>query len=597
MYKGKFDQKNKQETADVQELLAQRSRSNQKEAAAARSAGQRPGADAASRQNPSAGKAAADRPAGKAPAARPAAASQRPASGRPAAAQGKRPAPAPVPAKAQPRGPRLGGVIFYTLYFLFILIFFLGTYIGLQWLNGWLVDFEAAQPTVKAEQVFTQLFTDPDWGELYDASGVQDSPYEGKEEFVAYMESHVDASQLTYLETSAGLSGDKKYVVRMGDEDVATFTLTDKNSVGDTSLTDLENLENITQIPDWQLGAVEVFFERENSYRIVKVNGHTALVNGVALDDTHTIQIATTKAEEYLPEGTAGVSMCTQEITGLFTQPEVIIQDEDGNAMEVTYDEATQTFTERTVANTITAEEQDAVVNAAKTFCLWMIEEVKDRGEVAKYYDPSGEVYSTIVKTTELWMQDHNGYEFKDVSVTNYARYTDTLFSAQISLKLTVTRTDGTTRDYGYAQSLFFQKNDSGNWLCFKATNDDISQPVGKVRLTFMQGDTQLHSDFFYTDATEIITPVISSVEEGKVFTGWVQRVEDESGRTVLQLVFQPDENGKVTIAEGTTLEPMTLYALFEDADEVSTESASTDETTTGETTAETTPQTTEGGA
>lgn len=578
MYKGKFDQKNKQETADVQELLAQRNRASQKEAAAARSAGQRPAPDAARAQ-------------GKASASRPVATAQRPAAGKSAPAQGKRPAPAPAPVKAQPRGPRLGGVIFYTLYFLFILIFFLATYIGLQWLNGWLVDFQAAQPTVKAEQVFTQLFTDPDWAELYDASGVQDSPYEGKEEFVAYMDSHVDPTALTYLETSAGLSGDKKYVVRMGDEDVATFTLVDKNNVGDPSITNLDDLESIGEIPDWQLGAVEVFFERENSYRIVKVNGHTALVNGVALDDTHTIQIATTKAEEYLPEGTTGVSMCTQEITGLFTQPTVTIQDEEGNQMEVTYDEATQTFTERTTANTITAEEQDAVVNAAKIYCLWMIEETKDRGEVAKYYDPSGEVYSTIIRTRELWMQDHNGYEFKDVNVTNYTRYTDTLFSAQISLTLAVTRTDGTVKDYPYAQSLFFQKNDSGSWLCFKATNSDISQPVGKVRLTFMQGDTQLYSDFFYTDATEIITPVISSVEPGKVFTGWVQRVTDETGRTVLQLVFQPDESGNVTIPEGTTLEPMTLYALFEDADEAAAAE------TTPETSPETTPQTTEGGA
>lgn len=38
----------------------------------------------------------------------------------------------------------------------------------------------------------------------------------------------------------------------------------------------------------------------------------------------------------------------------------------------------------------------------------------------------------------------------------------------------------------------------------------------------------------------------------------------DESGNPVMNLVFQPDETGKVTLSAGTTLEPMTLTPLFE---------------------------------
>ena len=64
------------------------------------------------------------------------------------------PAEEPVKAKKQKKGPRVGSVIFYTIYFLFILAFFVATYLGLSWLHGWLSDFEAAQPTLKAQQVF-----------------------------------------------------------------------------------------------------------------------------------------------------------------------------------------------------------------------------------------------------------------------------------------------------------------------------------------------------------------------------------------------------------------------------------------------------------
>ena len=535
---------------------------------------------AAPQQNRKPAAPAAQRPAGgQRPVQRPAGAQQsanaqrpvngqRPANGQPtgAKAPAKRPMPPAEPPVTQKKksGPRLGGVIFYTLYFLFILIFFLGTFIGLTWLHGWLTDFELAQPTVKAEQVFTQLFTHPDWGALYDAAGAKDSADEGKDAYVAYMENKVGDSQLTYMETSAGLSGDKKYLVRLGSEKVASFTLVDKNQVGDVSL---NNLENIGDIPDWQLGAVEVFFNREGTYYIEKLDGHTAYVNDVPLTDDMTIQVATTLAEEYLPAGTTGASMCTQQIDGLMTQPVVTIFDKSGKQMEVTYDETTRTFTERLESNTMSDEEKNVALEAAKVYCQWMIKEVTDRGTIAKYYDPSSETYNNIVKTTELWMQSHNGYTFSNESVTNYARYGDDLFSVSVSLSLDVTRTDGTVKNYPYSQSLFFRKSDTGKWLCFASTNKDVSVPVGRVRLTFMNGENEVHSQFYSTDSKEIVTPVVPT-PEGKVFTGWVTIEKDESGTTVYNLQFQPDEEGKVAIPEGTTLKPMTLYALFQNPGE-----------------------------
>lgn len=557
---------------------------------------------AAPQQNRKPAAPAAQRPAGgQRPVQRPAGAQQsanaqrpvngqRPANGQPtgAKAPAKRPMPPAEPPVTQKKksGPRLGGVIFYTLYFLFILIFFLGTFIGLTWLHGWLTDFELAQPTVKAEQVFTQLFTHPDWGALYDAAGAKDSAYEGKDAYVAYMEDKVGDSQLTYMETSAGLSGDKKYLVRLGSEKVASFTLVDKNQVGDVSL---NNLENIGDIPDWQLGAVEVFFNREGTYYIEKLDGHTAYVNDVPLTDDMTIQVATTLAEEYLPAGTTGASMCTQQIDGLMTQPVVTIFDKSGKQMEVTYDETTRTFTERLESNTMSDEEKNVALEAAKVYCQWMIKEVTDRGTIAKYYDPSSETYNNIVKTTELWMQSHNGYTFSNESVTNYARYGDDLFSVSVSLSLDVTRTDGTVKNYPYSQSLFFRKSDTGKWLCFASTNKDVSVPVGRVRLTFMNGENEVHSQFYSTDSKEIVTPVVPT-PEGKVFTGWVTIEKDESGTTVYNLQFQPDEEGKVAIPEGTTLKPMTLYALFQNPGEQT--AAPAEEPTAAATEA---PETTEG--
>ncbi len=552
---------------------------------------QAPAKKSAPAKKPADTNAEADAPVKKAPAAKKAGAGQaEPAAPKKKAAPAKKPAPAPeapAPVKKQKKGPRVGSVIFYTIYFLFILAFFGATYLGLNWLHGWLSDFEAAQPTLKAEQVFQEVFTDPDWGALYESAGAKDSPYEGKEQYVKYMEEKVGDSKLTYMETSAGLDKTKKkFIVKLGDEKVATFTLTDRNQVGDmdlSGLTDLENIKDMTDIPDWQLGAVEVFFERVGTYYIVKMGDHTVSVNGVELDDSFTIQMATTVAEKYLPEGTNGFITCIQQVDGLMEVPTVVITDKNGENVEVTYDEASRTFTAKTENNTVSDELDTIALEAAKAYSQWMIDELHDRAVIAKYFDASSDAYSRIVKSTELWMQNHAGYRFENDSVTDYARYSDDIASVKVKTDLIVTRLDGSEKVWEFNQSMFFRKNESGKWLCFESTNVDVSEPVGKVRLTFMQGDTQLTTDFYETDAKEIITPKLP-VPEGQVFSGWVTVSKNENGDTVYNVEFQPSEDGTVKLPEGNSLKPMTLYALFQDASEVAAEAAAVEETAAPET-------------
>lgn len=530
MYQGKFDSKNKKTAVDVSELVAQRNSAPSQEQPQRQPVRENP-----PRTNP----ARTQQPTGQQN-VRQSQPTRQPSGKRPPATQ-------TVPEKHR-KGPRLGGVIFYTLYFMFILVFFVATFFGLQWLQGWLADYQAAQPTTKSQEVFDQLFSHPDWGALYDAAGIEDTPYEGKEQFVSYMENKVGDATLTFKETSAGLSGDKKYFVLLGDEKIASFTLSGQTAA-------------ITDIPDWELGGVELFFDRSETFYIQNVDGHTVEVNGVPLDDSHVIQIATTAAAERLPIGVTGTSTCTQEISDLMAVPTVTIFDKSGKSMEVSYDAETHTFTEQTEANTISDSEREAALNAAKTNCLFMIEKAS-KADIAKYFDTSSDVYSVIVNLGNLWVQDNNGYRFTKEEVSDYARYSDDLFSAHVVLNLNVTRKDGTTKDFGYDQTLFFRKQDTGKWLVYDATNADVNAPVGKVRLTFMNGDTVLSSEFVKTDATELDTPLVSA-PEGKVFIGWY-RIDKYDNGTTYTMAFDPDENGHVNIPNGTTLEPMTLYALFE---------------------------------
>ena len=473
-----------------------------------------------------------------------------------------------APAKPQKRGPRLGGIIFYTLYFMLIAVFAVGMLLGLNWLDNWLVEYEAAQPTVKCQEVFDQLFSNPDWGNLYDLAGVQDTAYEGKDAFVAYMSEKVGSTPLTYVETSAGLSGDKKYFVKLGDERIASFTLEGKQ-------------DKVTDIPDWQFGKVELFFDRADGYLIQIVDGHTAFVNGVALDDSFVIQITSSSAADYLPVGTTGAKTDVLSVTGLMMKPTVTVKDQTGAEMPVSYDEEKGMFVEQTESNTITEEEQTAVTGALKAYGEFMINASGARASLAKYYDTSADAYKDILKIgSELWMNKDNGHRFTAESVTDYCKYSDELFSARGHVTMNVTLKDGNTRDYELDMALFFRKS-NGSWKCYGMTNEDVTKPVGKVRLTFIDGNgTTLVDDFFETDASTLTTPVLSA-PEGKVFSGWYTE-KTVDGHKELTIMFQPDENGKVTIPSGTTLEPMTLRPLFEDAASAASTEAVTEAVTEG---------------
>ena len=163
---------------------------------------------------------------------------------------------------------------------------------------------------------------------------------------------------------------------------------------------------------------------------------------------------------------------------------------------------------------------------------------------------------------SELWMNSDNGHEFQNEEILGYTKYSDSLFSVRASLNMHVKCKDGTEKDYGVTESMIFIKK-NGNWVCNEMTNADITQPVGQVRLTFCDasGNT-ISSDFYDTDASMLTTPTIPA-PEGKTFSGWSRIDVGEDNTSTWTIVFNPDENGNVYL-NGATLEPMTLYPLFE---------------------------------
>ena len=444
------------------------------------------------------------------------------------------------------RKPRVSTIVFYSIYVLLIVAFFVGINALLSPLEDWLVRYEASQPEQKCQEIFTSLFTDPDWEQLYTIAGIEDTTYEDSKTFAAYMEKLSAGKAFTYVETSAGLSGDHKYIIKLDGKKIGTFTLTG-------------GADSQAEIPQWELGKVEFNLTRTESVQIEKLPGYTVYINGVALDDSYTVRKISTGADKYLPEGLHGFRYEIQSISGLLVAPEVTVSDQNGNSVPLTYDEESNLYAIPRVTMEMTENEQAYVKNTLETFAKYMIK-AASLTQLKNCCVPNAAVYTTISKI-DRWMQDYLKYEISPITYSNFYRYSDTLFSVRAAMTNSVTRKDGSVKDYEMDYTLFFSMAANGKWLLSDMTQVDISEQIEQVRLTFVDGDTVLDSIFVDADTKTLTLPAVT-VPEGKVFSGWVRQEEDSNGKTTLTIMFQPDESNTINLPD-TKLEPMTLYTLF----------------------------------
>lgn len=453
--------------------------------------------------------------------------------------------------KEKYRGNKTVTRVFYTCYFLMILVFGIGLFFGHHFLVGWLTRFEAAQPTVKSEEVFSQLFEHPDWNALYDQAGLTDTPYEGRDAFVSYMEALVDGNRLTYAETSAGLSGDHKYLIRLGDRTLGYFTL--------TNLAPKEE-----PIPDWQLGQLQLNVNRRERVIIQKLDGHTAYVNGQALFDTDTVQIISTVAEDYLPDGTVGVRLHRQQVEGLLIPPEVTVLDENGKPCDVVYDETTGIYMELLPeGEEIPDELAQLAIQAGEAYSYFMVN--RNTSLFAKYFATGTETYRNIIGM-DRWQQRSKSAAITGQEVSDYVRYTENLFSVRVKMTMELTRTNNTIKEYPLDTTLFLENKKSG-WKVIAMTNLDVTEQTSQVRLTFMSGDTELSSVFVDEEPNEsIYTPTVTA-PEGQVFSGWATKEIAEDGTVTMTLRYGCDERFRLMIPGEQKLVPATLYPVFEYAD------------------------------
>ncbi len=454
-----------------------------------------------------------------------------------------------APQKA-PRRVTVGTIVFYALYFLLIAAFIIGLTWGLGALKDWLGQFELSQSTYKSQEVFDELFADPDWAALYEMTGQKDTVYEDVQAYADYMQLLVGDKKLIMAQTSAGLDKNKeKYLIKLDKEVVADFTL-------------VNNMEADAQIPQWELEDVNIYFERRHSVQVAVIPGNIVFINGVALDDSHIISTTTTLAEEYMPEGLHGYRQQILKLDGLLVAPTVTIQTPDGQEMEVAFDPETKLYSQVIPVQEMSQEVYDRAVATGQAFIKYMLAEMS-KYTIQAYFDPNGEAYQLLPPTWDLWVQDNRGFTFGDPIVSEFYQYSDTLYSVRVNITATVTRLDYTQKDYNMDTTFLFHLTSDGSWLVDRKTNEELQTQFTQVRLNFHTGDELILSQFVDNQSEKLSLPPVT-VPDGKKFLGWFTKEVDETGKTTMHLAFSPSDDGIVYLPGDTVLEAMELYAQFQ---------------------------------
>lgn len=443
--------------------------------------------------------------------------------------------------QSSPRRSKKGLIIFLCFYILLVALFLLGIHRLLAPLPQKLSDYEAAQLEHQCPRFFEELFSNPDWKELYIRAGATDTAYEGAEAYVAYMEAKTQGRELTYREVYNELPGVHLYHVFLGDEKVAAFRLTG----GENSASEL---------PQWTLDGVDIFFERRESVTVEKKPEHTVYINGVALDDSHTIRTTSTKAEEYLPEGVHGYRLEQQYIEGLLLPPEVLVLDEHGEAVAMTQDTETGIYTPQPSEEPeMTDEEKTLVRNAAVADAQFSVGGVS-ASELRKYFNASSQVYQDIIDNPVV-VQKHQSHSIDEASVVigEYCQYSEMLFSVNVKMTVNVIRKNGSLKVYPMDKTYFFTCNDDGKYLVTGYTNEKIHEQVEQVRLTFVLNEEESVSFMVPSNADMVSVPELP-IPEGEKPVGWATKTEGDTITMTVRLM--PD--GSVL----GDLEPMTLYPV-----------------------------------
>ncbi len=298
---------------------------------------------------------------------------------------------------------------------------------ALFWVNGFLRNFEAAQPKHVAEEIFDTYFADFSAGAYLDICEEGAAKYETRDNLITYLDTLTKDAEITYHSVSTGMDDTLQYVVRAGDTKFAFFTL-EEDTEGKSS-----------RFTRYKPGVFALYTDAKTKVNVEIPTGYTLYLNGVEVTEEYIVEKGIeTPSCAHMPSGVNGTTLENYRVAGFIQMPSVEVLSPNGQQAPV--EEVKKgSYRASVVPDQQLADQySDWFIEAATKYAIYMQYDSKVAAmrfsSVAPYFDPDSKLYEDIRTVENGFVIEYERYEIKDEKASHFIRYNDDIFSCRVTL-------------------------------------------------------------------------------------------------------------------------------------------------------------------
>ncbi len=312
--------------------------------------------------------------------------------------------------------------VFWCVYTVLVIAALVLIHVALGQVETYLAQYEASQPKHAAKAAFEENFAQFDALEYLEKFDESIFGLETKENVAAYLSEKTEGKEFSYYSISSAESGTYKYAVKAGDVKIAEFYL--HESVGENGF------------PTYSAGDFSIFFATNEDVTVTIPKGANLALNGNSISDSYIVNDNIPDSHnEYLPEGVEGKYYTTYNVGGFVKSPEIKVTNGDVDLMVIEGEDGFETAP--VYNNELQSIHGEYVLSALQKYATYIQGRYSNGGitlgMVTQYFDPASDVYASIKKVSNKYVNSYDSYEFTNEKTEEFIQYDDNTFSCRVS--------------------------------------------------------------------------------------------------------------------------------------------------------------------
>ena len=338
--------------------------------------------------------------------------------------------------------------MFHIVYLTCVAFSIIAIAIFLLWLNGWVSDYNERIPETVSQKFFDETFTELDTDKIIEMSGLTPCEFETNDDLKEYIANNFK-DNVSYTSVATGNDGEKKYIVKSGEYKTAEFTLEKDGK-------------------SWAVNSLKLFLPESGEQVFKVLSTDTLYINGKAVSKDYITSTEPHKSADHLPEWVKAPEWIIYTVKGLVNSPEFSVVDRNGNFPQLF--EENGMLVENYLFDFLEPEIIERITDGAKQYAICMQNDAT-KSSLFPYFEKNTDLYDRIMSVENMFVWDHNGYEFEDVETSEFFRYDENTVSLRVSF-IHILKMYG-REDYRNPTDItYFARKIDGEYMIFSAYNN-----------------------------------------------------------------------------------------------------------------------------